>query len=96
MPMMTERDHLPDFLRRAIERKRKSVELPEPSERRRLREAFGLSQDDIAQELGVSRKTVSTWETGRSNPSGDRLTQYAELLSSLTRLEKERGNDEGQ
>ncbi len=36
---------------------------------RRLREARGLSQGQLAQELGVSRQTVNAIETGRYLPS---------------------------
>ena len=42
---------------------------------RRLRRFMGLSQDSLAQELGVRQQTVSEWETGRYQPRGaaDRL-----------------------
>lgn len=33
------------------------------------RVARGLSQQDLADEIGVSRKTISTVETGRFTPS---------------------------
>ncbi len=36
---------------------------------RTLREARGLSQGQLAQELGVSRQTVNAIETGRYLPS---------------------------
>lgn len=42
--------------------------LPEPDERKRLREAAGLSQDQIAKALSVRRETVTSWETGRTAP----------------------------
>ncbi|MFD2118400.1 helix-turn-helix transcriptional regulator [Streptomyces cirratus] len=40
--------------------------LPHPDERKRLREAAGLSQDQIAKALSVRRETVTSWETGRT------------------------------
>lgn len=43
--------------------------LPHPDERKRLREAAGLSQDQIAQALAVRRETVTSWETGRTAPA---------------------------
>ncbi|MFJ8584121.1 telomere-associated protein Tap [Streptomyces sp. NPDC093595] len=57
--------------------------LPEPSERRRLREAAGLSQDQVAQALSVRRETVTSWETGRTDPRPPKRAAYARLLSAL-------------
>jgi putative transcriptional regulator len=39
------------------------------NEVRRLREASGLSQGELATKLGVSRQTVNSIETGRYLPS---------------------------
>lgn len=39
------------------------------SEIRRLREEAGLSQGALATELGVSRQTVNSLETGKYDPS---------------------------
>lgn len=39
------------------------------NEIRRLREAAGLSQGALGAELGVSRQTVNSLETGRYDPS---------------------------
>jgi putative transcriptional regulator len=39
------------------------------NEVRRLREARGWSQGELAGELGVSRQTVNAIETGRYDPS---------------------------
>jgi len=39
------------------------------NEVRRLREALGLSQGELAVRLGVSRQTVNSIETGRYLPS---------------------------
>ncbi len=35
----------------------------------RLREEKGLSQAEVAEELGVTRQAVSGWESGRTRPS---------------------------
>jgi transcriptional regulator with XRE-family HTH domain len=35
-----------------------------PEELRRRREALGMTQDDLARELGVKMMTVSRWERG--------------------------------
>ncbi|WMX45442.1 helix-turn-helix domain-containing protein [Streptomyces roseicoloratus] len=57
-----------------------SVSLPSPKERRRLREALSLSEDQVAEALGVTRATVRAWETGRSSPRGRKREAYAKLL----------------
>jgi len=56
--------------------------LPSPKERRRLREAKSLTQADIAAEVGVTRETVRSWETGRTTPRGRKLEAYANLLGA--------------
>ncbi|MEU1333049.1 helix-turn-helix domain-containing protein [Streptomyces sp. NPDC005865] len=57
--------------------------LPSPKERRRLREAKSLSQADLAARIGVTRETVRSWETGRTQPRGRKLQAYAKLLNAL-------------
>jgi DNA-binding transcriptional regulator YiaG len=37
---------------------------------RSLRRHLGLSQDALAEELGMRQQTVSEWETGRYQPRG--------------------------
>ena len=44
-----------------------------------LRRERGLTQEDLAEEVGVARRTVSRWETGRSLPDLDLLPRLAEL-----------------
>lgn len=39
----------------------------------KLRKAKGLSQLELAEELGVSRQTVSRWERGKAAPSAESL-----------------------
>lgn len=34
-----------------------------------LRKSKGLSQDELGNELGVSRQTISKWELGQSYPN---------------------------
>ncbi|MEV7470023.1 helix-turn-helix transcriptional regulator [Streptomyces kronopolitis] len=57
--------------------------LPEPAERRRLREAGGLSQDQVARALSVRRETVTSWEVGRTEPRPPKRAAYARLLEGL-------------
>ncbi|MER5888411.1 sigma factor-like helix-turn-helix DNA-binding protein [Streptomyces sp. NPDC001941] len=57
--------------------------LPSPKERRRLREAGGLSEQQVAEAVGVTRATVRSWETGRTSPRGRKRDAYAKLLTEL-------------
>lgn len=43
------------------------------------RRAAGLSQEELAERLGVSRQAVSNWETARSCPDTDNLLALAKL-----------------
>ncbi|MFE7753781.1 sigma factor-like helix-turn-helix DNA-binding protein [Streptomyces sp. NPDC057429] len=56
--------------------------LPPPKERRRLREARALSEEQVAAAVGVTPATVRAWETGRTSPRGRRRAAYARLLGS--------------
>ena len=45
-----------------------------------LRKAAGLSQDQLAEALNVSRQSVSKWELGESVPDLSRLVALSELF----------------
>ena len=47
---------------------------------RDARERAGISQDDLAAKMKVSRQTVSRWETGSARPSADNLAKLSQLL----------------
>ena len=57
--------------------------LPVPAERKRLREAAGLSQDQVAKALDVRRETVTGWEAGRTEPRPPARAAYIRLLDGL-------------
>ena len=57
--------------------------LPTPALRRAIREAAGVSQGQIAREVGVHRMTVCRWESGTSTPAGKHLHAYAAILRDL-------------
>lgn len=44
------------------------------------REELKLSQEYVAEQLGVSRQAVSKWETGQSEPTASNLIQLAEVF----------------
>lgn len=47
---------------------------------KRLREAQGKTQKQLADEMGVERSTVAKWETGTAFPRVDKLPKLAEVL----------------
>ncbi|MGN0629177.1 MAG: helix-turn-helix transcriptional regulator [Oscillospiraceae bacterium] len=48
------------------------------------RKRDGLSQETLAEKLGVSRQAVSKWETGESLPEIDKITQMAKIFGVST------------
>lgn len=50
----------------------------------RLRTARRMSQGDLAEQLGVSRQSVSKWETGQSIPDLDKIIKLADLFGVTT------------
>ena len=46
-----------------------------------LRKEKGLSQEKVALELGVSRQSISLWETNQASPSMDNLIALAKLFN---------------
>ena len=59
-----------------------------------LRKKRGLSQEELGFELGVSRQTVSKWESGQSYPDFQRLVLLADYLD-ISLDELVRGLDVG-
>ena len=47
---------------------------------KRYREASGLTQEELANRLELSRTAVAMWETGDSLPRADKLPQLAAIL----------------
>ena len=45
-----------------------------------LRVSAGLTQDELAQKLGISPQTVWGWENGKFSPKGKRLRSVAEFF----------------
>ncbi len=40
-----------------------------------------LTQEDVANKIGIDRSTVAKWETGVASPRTDKLLQLARVLS---------------
>ncbi|MBS1333995.1 MAG: helix-turn-helix domain-containing protein [Clostridiales bacterium] len=47
---------------------------------RRFREAKGLTQEQLAERLNVTRQAVSNWETEKTQPDIDTLQRIAQVL----------------
>ena len=45
-----------------------------------VRESKNLTQQYIANELGISRSSVAMWETGEAMPRADKLPELARIL----------------
>ncbi|MFB8247723.1 helix-turn-helix domain-containing protein, partial [Streptomyces sp. NPDC055952] len=62
--------------------------LPPAPERKRLRQAHGLTLDQVAAALKVRRATVSGWESAKkpTEPRGPEREAYARLLNRLAEL----------
>ena len=49
-----------------------------------LRKKSGMSQEKLAELVGVSRQAVAKWEAGKSSPATDNLFRLAEILGTTT------------
>lgn len=47
---------------------------------KQLRKKKGIQQKELAMDIGVTQPTVSDWESGKKDPSGDRLKKLAEYF----------------
>jgi transcriptional regulator with XRE-family HTH domain len=74
-----------DAFEAALARGRARRRLPGPAARRQLRERAGLSQQDVAAALGVTREAVAQWESGRRSPRPTTAVEYVTLLDRLAR-----------
>ena len=67
-----------------------------------LRKEKGLSQEELADKLGVSRQAVSKWERGEASPDTDNLIELAkiygvsldELVGNTTQPKEEKKEEE--
>ncbi|RVU54319.1 helix-turn-helix domain-containing protein [Anaerosphaera multitolerans] len=61
----------------------------------KLRKDKGLSQEEVSNYLGVSRRTISKWEKGTSNPDLNNIVKLGELYNvSMDYILKGNGKEE--
>lgn len=66
-----------------IEEARLLKALPDHTVCRQIREDARVEVTRIASEVGVSRQTISLWESGRRRPRGQAGLKYARILADL-------------
>ena len=49
-----------------------------------LRKKKGLSQEELAEKLGVSRQSVSKWESNNTYPETDKIVQICNISFKIT------------
>jgi len=68
-------------------------DLPEPAERKRLREAADFTQGEVAAALDIRRETFAKWEAGAAQPRAPKRGAYAWLLAGLADVHGTDGPD---
>ena len=68
---------------RLIEQVHTAQRLPTPALARAIRCEAGVTQQQLADELGVHVVTVARWEAGTRVPRGTLRARYALLLNAL-------------
>ena len=58
------------------------MEISNQIKQRRI--AAGISQEELAERIFISRQTLSNWETGKTQPDIETLTQLAQLFGVST------------
>jgi transcriptional regulator with XRE-family HTH domain len=69
-----------------IEQVKAARRLPPPAVARAIRDAAGVSQQQLADELGVNRVTIARWELGTRTPGGQLRLRYFDLLEQLREI----------
>ena len=49
-----------------------------------LRKAKGISQEELAEHVGVSRQAVSKWESGQSTPDLEKIITMSDFFEVTT------------
>lgn len=63
--------------------RRRPADLPAPAVRAKLRQAHRLTQEEVAEAIGVHRIQVVRWESGKAEPRNPHRRAYSHLLAGL-------------
>jgi transcriptional regulator with XRE-family HTH domain len=74
-----------DGIEALLDRARRRREAPDPEWARMLRQRAGVTQQEVADLLGVTAPEVSRWENGQRRPGGTVRDRYEQLLGRLAR-----------
>jgi DNA-binding XRE family transcriptional regulator len=69
-----------------LEKARASARLPLPAVARYIRKSAGVTQADLAADVGVHRITLDRWEQGAAVPRGRNLIRYVASLDKLREI----------
>ena len=47
---------------------------------KKFRETLKLTQEQLSEKIDVTRKTICSWERGKSSPNAEHLTKLTEVL----------------
>lgn len=61
---------------------------------KKLRKSRGLTQKEIAEELGITQPTYQQWESGKRSPTGETLEKLADFFNVSTDFLLGRNNSE--
>ena len=86
LTVMAGRTITPDRAEALLEQLRSRRQLPVAAERRRIREAAGVSLRQLAAAIGVSAMAVVRWETGAQPRDPAHVRAYSYLLEELRRV----------
>jgi transcriptional regulator with XRE-family HTH domain len=64
-------------------RARAQRELPDPRRAKALRQAAGISLNEMAAVVGVSQRAIVYWESGKRRPRAAQLERYVRVLHLL-------------
>jgi transcriptional regulator with XRE-family HTH domain len=75
-------------------RKRKSSNTTfEPSQLRRARIGLALTQQEVAEQVGVKQPAISIWELGKATPTPEQLEALEDALGPLTESDDDDGGE---
>ena len=47
---------------------------------KKIRTARGITQEELAEQMSITRQAISSWETGKTEPDTEAMTKMAEIF----------------